>query len=73
MKIKMGKFLYSTIILCLLLSGIGLNAQNYYVSIDTGLDSNDGSEAAPFKTINKGFTEVSAGGTVFGNERHLSK
>lgn len=65
MKIKMGEFLYSTIILCLLLSGIGLNAQNYYVSVDTGLDSNDGSEAAPFKTINKGVTEVSAGGTVF--------
>ena len=42
-----------------------LSAQDYYVSSLLGNDSNDGTEDAPFATINKGIAEVSAGGTVF--------
>jgi parallel beta-helix repeat protein len=42
-----------------------LSAQDYYVSSLLGNDSNDGTENAPFATINKGIAEVSAGGTVF--------
>ena len=58
-------FLFYAKTLCLLLSGIGLNAQNYYVSHGDGSDSNNGTEAAPFKTIDRGITAVTAGGTVF--------
>lgn len=42
-----------------------LSAQDYYVSALLGNDSNNGSENAPFATINKGIAAVSAGGTVF--------
>ena len=38
--------------------------QNYYVD-DNGDDSNIGSEAFPFKTINRGIQFVEAGGTVY--------
>ena len=43
-----------------------INSQtNYYVS-SSGSDSNNGlSETSPFLTINKGISEVTAGGTVF--------
>jgi hypothetical protein len=43
-----------------------INSQtNYYVS-SSGSDSNNGlSETSPFLTINKGVSEVTAGGTVF--------
>jgi parallel beta-helix repeat protein len=40
-------------------------AQDYYVSSSLGADSNLGTEAAPFKTINKGIAEVGPGGTVY--------
>ncbi|HPN31956.1 MAG TPA: right-handed parallel beta-helix repeat-containing protein [bacterium] len=37
----------------------------WYVSADTGLDSNNGSETFPFKTITKALRSVSSGDTVF--------
>ena len=40
-------------------------AQDYYVSSSLGADTNLGTEAAPFKTINKGIAEVGPGGTVY--------
>ncbi len=40
-------------------------AQDYYVSSSIGADTNQGTEAAPFKTINKGIAEVGPGGTVY--------
>lgn len=40
-------------------------AQDYYVSSSIGADTNLGTEAAPFKTINKGIAEVGPGGTVY--------
>ena len=42
-----------------------LSAQDYYVSALSGNDSNNGTENAPFATINKGIAAVSAGGTVY--------
>jgi len=42
-----------------------LSAQDYYVSALMGNDSNNGTEAAPFATMNRGIAEVSAGGTVY--------
>jgi len=49
----------------LLLAVFNLSAQDYYVSELMGNDSNSGTENAPFKTINRGIAEVSAGGTVY--------
>ena len=49
----------------LLLAVFNLWAQDYYVSELVGNDSNSGTENAPFRTINRGITEVSAGGTVY--------
>ena len=40
-------------------------AQDYYVSSSIGADTNLGTKAAPFKTINKGIAEVGPGGTVY--------
>jgi len=44
---------------------IGLNSQDFYISDEFGLDTNNGSEESPFKTINRGILEVEAGGTVY--------
>ena len=55
--------LYYTFMMCF--CAFSLSAQDYYVSSLLGNDSNDGTENAPFATINKGIAEVSAGGTVF--------
>ena len=52
------------ILFFLLFSGF-LYAQDYYVSAGGGSDSNEGSETAPFKTINKAISQVSPGGTVY--------
>ncbi len=43
----------------------GLNSQDFYISDEFGLDTNNGSEESPFKTINRGILEVEAGGTVY--------
>lgn len=40
-------------------------SQDYYVSDNLGSDSNSGTLSSPFKTINKGISMVSAGGTVY--------
>ena len=50
--------------LLLLFSSIAFG-QDYYVSDSNGLDTNDGSESFPFKTINRAISSVSAGGTIF--------
>jgi parallel beta-helix repeat protein len=42
-----------------------LSAQDYYVSELLGNDTNNGSENAPFATINKGIQAVEPGGTVY--------
>ena len=42
-----------------------LIAQDFYVSDSNGSDNNSGTLEAPFKTINKGISMVSAGGTVY--------
>ena len=54
----------TNILFFLLFSGF-LYAQDYYVSAGGGSDSNEGSETAPFKTINKAISQVSPGGTVY--------
>ena len=46
-------------------AAFSLSAQDYYVSALMGNDSNNGSENAPFATINKGIAAVIAGGTVY--------
>ena len=40
-------------------------AQDFYISDSNGSDNNSGTLEAPFKTINKGISMVSAGGTVY--------
>ena len=40
-------------------------AQDFYVSNSNGSDNNSGTVESPFKTINKGISMVSAGGTVY--------
>ena len=40
-------------------------AQDFYVSDSNGSDNNSGTVESPFKTINKGISMVSAGGTVY--------
>ena len=40
-------------------------AQDFYVSDSNGSDNNSGTIESPFKTINKGISMVSAGGTVY--------
>lgn len=47
-----------------MISGLGLQATNYYVAKD-GADSNSGTEAAPFLTIAKASSVLSAGDTCF--------
>ena len=42
----------------------GLVGDTWYVHGDTGLDTNDGSEGAPFETIARGLEAASAGDTV---------
>ena len=42
-----------------------VTAQDFYVSDSNGSDNNSGTLEAPFKTINKGISMVSAGGTVY--------
>ena len=60
------KSCFLTYLLMFCVATFSLSAQDYYVSTLLGNDSNDGTENAPFATINKGIAEVSAGGTVFG-------
>ena len=52
-------------LILVLFAAFKLSAQDYYVSALSGNDSNNGSENAPFATINKGIAAVSAGGTVY--------
>ena len=59
------KYTNNTNILFFLLFSGFLYAQDYYVSAGGGSDSNEGSETAPFKTINKAISQVSPGGTVY--------
>ena len=59
------KYTNNTNILFFLLFSGFLYAQDYYVSAGLGSDSNEGSETAPFKTINKAISQVSPGGTVY--------
>ena len=40
-------------------------SQDYYVSVNLGSDSNNGTEIAPFKTINRAISSVNAGGTIY--------
>ena len=47
-------------------------AQDFYVSNSNGSDNNSGTFESPFKTINKGISMVSAGGTVYVMERPMS-
>ena len=42
-----------------------VTAQDYYISDSNGSDNNSGTIESPFKTINKGISMVSAGGTVY--------
>ncbi len=42
-----------------------VTAQDFYVSESNGSDNNSGTIESPFKTINKGISMVSAGGTVY--------
>jgi len=42
-----------------------VTAQDFYVSDSNGSDNNSGTIENPFKTINKGISMVSAGGTVY--------
>ncbi len=42
-----------------------VKAQDFYVSDLNGSDNNSGTTESPFKTINKGISMVSAGGTVY--------
>ena len=42
-----------------------MTAQDFYVSDSNGSDNNSGTIESPFKTINKGISMVSAGGTVY--------
>ena len=42
-----------------------VSAQDFYVSNSNGSDNNSGTVESPFKTINKGISLVSAGGTVY--------
>jgi len=55
----------SLMVLLISFFSIGLNSQDFYISDEFGLDTNNGSEDSPFKTINKGILEVEAGGTVY--------
>ena len=64
-KSYLQKSCFLTYLLMFCLATFSLSAQDYYVSALLGNDSNDGTENAPFATINKGIAEVSAGGTVF--------
>ena len=48
-------------------------AQDFYVSDSNGSDNNSGTLEAPFKTINKGISMVSAGGTVYVMDEYLPK
>ena len=52
-------------LILVLFVALNLSAQDYYVSALMGNDSNNGTEGAPFATINRGIAEVSAGGTVY--------
>lgn len=54
----------SLMVLVILFFSIGLNSQDFYISDEFGLDTNNGSEESPFKTINRGILEVEEGGTV---------
>ena len=55
----------SLLIVVISLVSFELNSQDFYISNEFGLDTNNGSEDSPFKTINKGILEVEAGGTVY--------
>ncbi|MDG1014804.1 MAG: carbohydrate binding domain-containing protein [Flavobacteriaceae bacterium] len=55
----------SLMVLLISFFSIGLNSQDFYISDELGLDTNNGSEESPFKTINRGILEVEAGGTVY--------
>lgn len=55
----------SLMVLLISFFSIELNSQDFYISDEFGLDTNNGSEESPFKTINRGILEVEAGGTVY--------
>jgi len=60
--IKYQIMIRSCVLIVFYLISTGLNAQDFYVSEGSGLDTNDGSLSSPFKTINKGILQVEAGG-----------
>lgn len=60
--------LYNVLWMCFILIITSIQftvAQDFYVSDSNGSDNNSGTLEAPFKTINKGISMVSAGGTVY--------
>ncbi len=61
---KQRQHLIFAMTLCLLFAACAAYCTDYYVATD-GNDSNDGSFAHPFKTINKGVSMVAAGSTVY--------
>ena len=63
-KKQSGNFFNHIFLIVMLLSTF-LNAQDYYVSNETGSDGNDGLETSPFQTINRAISEVEAGGKVY--------
>ena len=61
-KVKLLKYIKT--LFFLMFTGL-IFSQNYYVSDNHGSDSNNGSETAPFKTINRAISFVNPGGTIF--------
>ena len=62
---KQSSNFFNHIFLIVMLLSTFLNAQDYYVSNETGSDGNDGLETSPLQTINRAISEVEAGGTVY--------
>jgi hypothetical protein len=54
-----------TSIAVLMLSAVGAFAANWYVNAVNGLDTNPGTQAQPFKTIQNGINTALAGDTLF--------
>lgn len=50
---------------CVMLFGLTLHAQTFYVSKNTGSNRNDGSKDAPFKNIQKAIDAVPEGATIY--------
>jgi hypothetical protein len=48
-----------------LFASVSFSQRIYYVSVNSGNDSNSGTIDAPFKTVSKGISTAGAGGTVY--------